>query len=526
MKKWVVNIVAFIFVFCGAFLLLASQWIKDNFETNDFGIILFHLRLPMLGNGVPMIYQFMLKVVVVSLIIAFCVAFYGIVIKMIASLYARLSAIKPLYKSISLVTFAIVLFVLCANIVVNRFHIRDYLQNQKEYSQLYENHYTSYNLANIKHIKQTTQPKQNLILIIAESLESNFSNYIGGGGKPLNIIPNLSKLAIDNIHFSHKDSFGGIYQLYATGGTIAGNVSYMCGIPLNLPLDWNRFDKNTQFLNNATCIGDVLNAMGYKQAYFSSSDLKFAGTEHFLHSHNIEVLDIKYFQSNGILPSKIPHKMNGAWGPKDAVIFDLAKDYLKTIDAPFALYISTLDTHGPRGFVDKDYCQDLEISYENAYKCTDKVISDFISFIEKSPLKDNTTIIILGDHLGMAHFVKQYINDGRKVYNAFINAKFSKKPTKELTQNRLLSHFDITPLILDAIGIKTEFFGLGRNPLYHTTFIENTYLNSLDRDYFQNTFESTLESIKQEARGNINEHIDNLNKEIKKRNKIYDNLWY
>lgn len=185
MKKWVVNIVAFIFVFCGAFLLLASQWIKDNFETNDFGIILFHLRLPMLGNGVPMIYQFILKVVVVSLIIAFCVAFYGIVIKMIASLYARLSAIKPLYKSISLVIFAIILFVLCANIVVNRFHIRDYLQNQKEYSQLYENHYTSYNLANIKHIKQTTQPKQNLILIIAESLESNFSNYIGGGANLL-----------------------------------------------------------------------------------------------------------------------------------------------------------------------------------------------------------------------------------------------------------------------------------------------------------------------------------------------------
>ena len=520
MKKWV-KIVVFIFVFCGAFLLLSSQWIKDNFETNDFGIILFHLRMPMLGNGVPMIGSFVFEVIVLSFAIAFCVAFYSVIIKGVKLVYIKLSSVKSLYKTISLVLFSIALFALCVNVVINRFHIKDYLKAQTTFSQLYESYYKPYDLS------QTQNPTQNLIVIIVESLESNFDSYTAemGGAKSLNLIPHLSKIANDNVSFSHKDSFGGIYQLYATGGTIAGNVSYMCGIPLNLPLDWNRFGKNTHFLRKAVCLGDVLNAFGYKQAYFSSADLSFAGTKHFLQSHNIEVMDIKYFQDNGTLPQKIPHQLDGAWGPKDAVIFNLAKDYLQNADSPFALYLTTLDTHGPRGFVDKDYCPDLEISYANAYKCSDKVISDFLKYIENSPFKDNTTIVILGDHLGMAHFVKNYIYDGRKIYNAFINARFSKTPSKNLTKNRLLSHFDITPLILDSIGIKTESFGLGRNPLYQMTFIEETYLNSLDRHYIQSTFEATLESIRQEAKGNMDKHIDNLNDELKLRNKIYDDLW-
>lgn len=179
MRKWV-KIVVFVFVFCGAFLLLSSQWIKDNFETNDFGIILFHLRMPMLGNGVPMIGSFVLEVIVLSFAIAFCIAFYGVIIKGVKCVYTKLSSVKSLYKSISLVSFAIVLFALCVNVVINRFHIKDYLKAQTTFSQLYENYYKPYDLSQI-----TQNPQQNLIVIIVESLESNFDSYTAemGGGK-------------------------------------------------------------------------------------------------------------------------------------------------------------------------------------------------------------------------------------------------------------------------------------------------------------------------------------------------------
>lgn len=176
------------------------------------------------------------------------------------------------------------------------------------------------------------------------------------------------------------------------------------------------------------------------------------------------------------------------------MIFGFAKDYLNAANKPFALYISTLDTHGPQGFVDKEHCPNLDNSYESAYLCIDKVVSDFIDYLQNSRFKDNTTIIILGDHLSSAYFIKAPIIS-RSVYNAFINAKWTKTPTHKLIKGRIISHFDITPLILDSLGIRAESFGLGRNPLYGKTLIESAF------------------------------NIDSFNDELKLRNKIYDSLW-
>lgn len=84
----------------------------------------------------------------------------------------------------------------------------------------------------------------------------------------------------------------------------------------------------------------------------------------------------------------------------------------------------------------------------------------------------------------------------KTVYNAFINAKWSKSPTKTLTKGRLLSHFDITPLILDSIGLRVKSFALGRNPLYENSLLENEFYS-----------------------------IGDFNAILKLRNKVYDDFW-
>ena len=303
----------------------------------------------------------------------------------------------------------------------------------------------------------------------------------------------MQKIANENVNFSFSNNFGGIKQVYGTGGTINGIVGYMCAIPLNLPFGY--FDKNKYFLSSATCISDILNDFGYKQSFIAGTDFSFAGKRNFLQNHNVEVMDLKYFQNKGILPKKLPKEMEGVWSLKDAKMFELAKNHLESMDTsnPFALYILTVDTHGPQGFVDKEYCPNLDNSYENAYICTDRVVSDFIDYLQHSKFKDNTTIVVLGDHLSIAHFIKMPTMS-RSVYNAFIGAKFSTK-LQNLTKNRAISHFDITPLILDSIGIRAESFGLGRNPLYGKTLIESAF------------------------------NIDSFNDELKLRNKVYDSLW-
>ena len=81
------------------------------------------------------------------------------------------------------------------------------------------------------------------------------------------------------------------------------------------------------------------------------------------------------------------------------------------------------------------------------------------------------------------------------MYNAFINAKWTKNPSRKLIKRRVISHFDIAPLILDSLGIRAESFGLGRNPLYGKTLIESAF------------------------------NIDSFNDELKLRSKVYDSLW-
>lgn len=176
--------------------------------------------------------------------------------------------------------------------------------------------------------------------------------------------------------------------------------------------------------------------------------------------------DHKYFKTHDMLHGEI----QGMWGVKDSVLFDFVKDYLQhyTQDRPFALYISTMDTHHPDGFVDTQYCPDLEKTFQNAVRCSDRIISDFVEWVRQSRFKDNTSIIILGDHKSM----KQNFfppESKRSVYNAFLDTHF---PAHRL-KNRLISHFDVTLLLLESLGISIQSFGLGRNPLHSQTLLES-----------------------------------------------------
>ncbi len=313
------------------------------------------------------------------------------------------------------------------------------------------------------------------------------------------LIPNLTNLALKNTNFAATNALGGIQQVAGTGWTIAGTTALLCGIPLNMPIDGNSFN-NKHFLSSATCVSDVLAKAGYKQIFFGGVNADFAGKRHFLTSHNIEVRDIRYLQDNGLIPNPLPKSMQGAWDLKDAEVFNMAKLYLQgKLDSqgagePFALYVLTVDTHINDGVVDETRCPNTPKSVAGAFMCADTIISDFVEFVRNSEFGGNTTIIVLGDHLSMAtNFFPPQAK--RAVFNAFVNAKFTQTPTPQLVKERILSHFDIAPLILDSVGLRTESFGLGRNPLYQKTLLESEFSPS------------------------------EFNAQLAKRNKIYDDFW-
>ena len=501
------RILAICAVFFINILVLSYLWIINHYNSDlTFEVVLFHLRFPLVGTNSEFIYSYLLQVVLPSVVI--CVIFalkptMAMILGLIFSVFilylqdilkvAMIVAyqhnntafemlvifIKGAYfgsflftqeigvvyvlKLLSLILGILVaiagLFYLCkvklqakflaimlmlilainCHSINSHFHITRLLFD-RQYGDFYETHYK---------LQEYNAMQRNLIVIFAESLESSFDK---------SIIPNLYNLATQNIAFSHNDGVGGHFQKGATSWTIAGIIGYLCGIPLNAPGGINVKD----FLVSATCVSDILNAQGYKQTMIIGSDDGFAAKGAFLKTHKIESKDARFYKN------QLPRDYTHHWGFSDSYLFDFARQELEILgksNKPFALYLLTNNTHSPDMFVES-FCTKTQNYYEDAIKCSDKMIYDFIAWVKEQDFYNNTSIVILGDHLLNTHSITQ----NRFVYNAFINARFSTK--LDSTKNRALSHFDFAPLILDSLGGKVEFLGLGVNPLYSQTLLE------------------------------------------------------
>ena len=460
--------------------LLGFAWMKALFGAVSLEQILFHLSFPLEGADTKVIRSFILKVIIPSLLLSvFMTSPYKSIqfsLKYL-SLFIRWCKKYFLYLRFRYALCALLLIAVCI-IAERRLSISTFVVNaaQKQYSQFYEQYYVAPQPIH-------TDTPNNLIVIFSESLESTFSSKYGGGEYP-EFIPHLSELALSNTYFSDTETFGGITQVANTGWTIAGLVSYLCAVPLHLPIDGNSFN-NTHFLDSAVCVSDILSGLGYTQLMLIGSDAKFAGRGHFFSTHKIPYKDLISYKKE----QKIPKNYNVHWGFEDSKLFAFAKEELENLyqaNTPFALYILTTDTHFPDGFVDSTFCPDLQDGYRNAVQCSDRIIKDFIDYAQNltKSYEQPTTIVVLGDHLSM----KQGLfppHSKRRIYNTFINASFSITPTDDLLYRRNLSHFDMTPLLLDSLGMNVQAFGLGRNPLYSKTLLETFGLESFNKHLTQ-----------------------------------------
>ncbi len=157
----------------------------------------------------------------------------------------------------------------------------------------------------------------------------------------------------------------------------------MCGVPLNVRIG-NYFNMQN-FLSSASCISDILHNLGYHQIALLGYDSRFAGSAGFFRTHHINAIDFHNFKEMLNINNDNLNDFSGFWGIKDSLVFDYAKKYLSHIDStkPFALYIPTADTYFPEGYVDKAYCKGLDTTYNSAIKCNDKIISDFVSWVQR-----------------------------------------------------------------------------------------------------------------------------------------------
>ena len=460
--KGVLSRIVLILLFAiGATFVFFSNWFRGYFGEITPEQFLFNLSSPIKGTSSDMAKEIIsspvtfiiLSIVVFTVMIIFG---YGINIK--------LKNNKEIIIN-EKVTTIIICFIAIFSLVAGVNHGVKKLRLDEVYA-VYttESTYIEDNYADPRNTKITfPEKKRNLIHIYLESIESSFLSKELGGYMAENLMPELTELSKDGIHFSNTDKFGGANQTYGSSWSVAGMVNMDMGIPLKIAMDGNSYGKEGVFLPGAIGIGDILNDNGYEQTIMFGADADFGGLTTYFTTHgNFNIFDHKYAIEKGLIPSDY-----NVWlGFEDKKLYEFAKEEILRLSQtgkPFNFTMETADTHFPDGYLEEDAPKKYESQYANVIAYSTQKAVEFIKWIQQQPFYEDTTIVITGDHLSMD---KTFFEDfdetyDRRTFNLILNSPI----TTEKVFNREFATYDMFPTILASMGVEIEGdrLGLGTN---------------------------------------------------------------
>lgn len=225
---------------------------------------------------------------------------------------------------------------------------------------------------------------KNIIIICLESFEKAFLNDVNK-----ELTPNLRNLKKVWSYYDMKQNAG-------SDNTAGSLYTVFTGFPCFFIGNGNSYFQNSKE-SRIVSIGDVLNKCGYI-SYHLSSNADYAGTRDILTLFKIDsILDGTFHGKYQV--SNMP------WGGAyDRDIFSEAKEVIQTRNSqkPFFLFMSTLSTHCPDGFVDDSmlkFVKKQNTTLETAALSTDWLVDDLIRFLQNEKILNNTILYIFPDHL-------------------------------------------------------------------------------------------------------------------------------
>lgn len=445
--KNIKNIISKILLFLASIIIIATIYISTNHKAQGIREIVFHI-----GNGLKGTSPSVIFAAVAACIIPLTILVLVLSIPITIMKKKRIMSDTKLNRF--RMRYSMFLVVLSFTMSYTLLGGNDYVKAVFQESEIIRENYIDGKNVEIKFPKR----KQNLIIIYSESLENSLLNKDIGGGWEYSLMPELEQIALNNTNFSNSDGIGGFKQLEGTSWTIAGITASTSGVPIK-GFATNEY-KSENFLNGAYALGDILEKEGYNQQVMMGSSASFGGKEQYFKNHgNFNIFDYDYAVNNGYMREE--DKV--WWGFEDSKLFQWSKEELAKLSSsekPFNLVIETVNTHFTDGYLEKGAAELYDTQYENVYADSSKQISEFIDWVKTQDYYKDTTIVILGDHLGMQDkLYEDNMTDGydRTVYNTFINSRVKAKNNK----NREFSTFDIYPTILSSIGAEIEGDRLG-----------------------------------------------------------------
>lgn len=465
-KANAVRIISVILFALGAVAYTATIWGGEAYGDLSPDQILINLISPRVGNESGVYYGIFEGPVLKT-------AFYTAVFTLITFSPYKLTLYRNGKKRVLISDLALRITSLLVSIAmligsfafgITKFQLVDLLSAYFFNSSFIENNYTAPADADIKFPEQ----KRNLILIYLESMENTFLSKELGGYMEENLIPELTELANEGYVFSHTENkLGGFLPSTGAGWSVAAMVNMGFGLPMKVPTDGNAYGSAGNFLPGGTAIGDILHEQGYEQTVMFGANAAFGGLDHYFNLHGeFNIID----HSAAIKKGLIPDDYYVWWGYEDDKLYEFAKDELTRLSEtgnPFHFIMETADTHAPEGYLSPNAEAKFSDQYSNTIYYSQAEAVKFVRWIQSQPFYDNTTVVIIGDHLTMASCISEKVkNYQRTCFNLILNPD---EALRNLPDNRFVNRkwasFDMFPTMLASIGaeIKGNRLGIGTN---------------------------------------------------------------
>lgn len=491
MKKRIIKLIgslaAVIAIFLFLLVIQSARWYLTKFEGLDISVAIYQLLSPLKGTSSSVLWEYSRGCLFPALFITIFITFLyrcfdAVTDKMYLDVHIRVHHyladshkdyylyFREKFKKISKTVIAVVLIVGLFTTLISmaiKVGLPEYMRNMSSKSEFIEIYYVDPDDIKIAFPEE----KRNLVILYMESMESTFASKEAGGGEAVNYIPELTYLANEGVNFSNTDLLGGAYGLSGAGWTIAALLAYQTGVTYKLPVESTA--DYEEFLPGLKGMGEILRENGYTNYFMCGSDTTFGGRRNLFEHHGDYVIyDWLSAKEEGF----IPEDYDVFWGMEDAKLYEYAKMHLEEIGTsqePFCFIMLTVDTHFSDGYLCELCGDEYQEKYANVISCASRQALAFVEWMEEQPWYEDTTIVIVGDHLSMNEEFFGNIRDfDRRIYNCFYHLP-ERLPVSR-AKKRNFNTMDLCPTILASIGISIEGdrLGIGTNLFSETPTLQ------------------------------------------------------
>jgi len=253
----------------------------------------------------------------------------------------------------------------------------------------------------------------------------------------------------------------------ARNGTVFSQVSAL--VPLTLPSHVALFTSTYPFANGVedngvpfagTTLATVLKNAGYRTAAFVGS---FVLDRRFGLSRDFDVYDSPFD-----LHSKAVADVGALKRPGTRVAAAAMHWLDQNANSPFFLFLHLYDLHTPYDLPPESRLREGEAGYEAELAYVDRVLGDFLTFLERRGLLSKSLIVFSSDHgEGLNEHTES--THGYFVYESTLHVPLIfhwPAGSKRISQDCILepaSLLDVAPTILDALGLPRAIDMRGRS---------------------------------------------------------------